>query len=214
MLSAVIPIAASFSRETSCGWRSNLSITPNTAGRLLIADAERGENRAEQAPIGHARANVVRREPARAHDLDRDREQLRVRRDVRLADDVDVQLKVFAQPPALLPLVAKQLRHREPANRLAQRVRLRRGHARQRRRHLRAQRDLAAALVGEVVELADDLVAALLGVQLERLERRSVVLDEREPTRSLAPRGHDVGAFSELFRIEISETGEGALGHP
>ena len=182
--------------------------------RLLVVDAERGEDRAQQTAVGDARAHVVRRQPAAAHDLDRDREQLGVGGDVGFADDVDVELKVLAQTAALLPLVAKELRHREPADRLAQRVRLRGRHARERRRHLRAQRDLAAALVGEVVELADDLVAALLRVELERLERRPVVFDEREPARNVAPHAHDVGAFGELFGIEIAKTGEGALGHP
>ena len=98
--------------------------------------------------------------------------------------------------PLLLALVAEQLRHREPAHRLAQRVRLRGDHARERRRHLRAQRHLAAALVGEVVELADDLVAALPRVQLERLERRPVVLDERIAPRDVAPGPDDVSSRS------------------
>jgi hypothetical protein len=46
---------------------------------------------------------------------------------------------------------------------------------------------VAAALVREVVELPDDLVAALLRVQLEGLERRAVVLDEAVAPRHLAP---------------------------
>ena len=61
-----------------------------------------------------------------------------------LADEVAVELEVLAQPPPLLPLVAKELRDGEPADRLPEPVRARRHHARERRRHLRPQRDLAA----------------------------------------------------------------------
>ena len=56
----------------------------------------------------------------------------------RLADQVAVELEVLPQPAALLPLVAEQLRNREPADRLLEPVGARRHHARQRRRHLRA----------------------------------------------------------------------------
>ena len=49
---------------------------------------------------------------------------------------------MLPQPAALLPLVAEQLRNREPADRLPEPVGARRHHARQRRRHLRPQRHL------------------------------------------------------------------------
>src|SRR6185437_9100271 len=137
-----------------------------------VIDAESTEDRAQEPAVGDAGAHVGRGEPAGAHYLDRHGEELGIRRDVALADDVHVELEMLAKPTALLPLVAKQLRNREPPDGLTQRVRLGGRHACQRRRHLRPERDLAAALVGEVVELADDLLAALAGVQLERLQRR------------------------------------------
>jgi hypothetical protein len=115
---------------------------------------------------------------------------------------------VLAQPAALLPLVAEELRHREPLDRLAHPARPRAHHARERRRHLRPQRDLAAALVGEVVELLDDLGARLLDVQLGRLERRAVVLLEAVAVRDLPPDPHDVGADGEVLRVEIPEPGQ------
>src|SRR5678815_4527513 len=40
-------------------------------GRLLVADAERGENGAEQTSIGHAGADVARRQPTTSHRFDR-----------------------------------------------------------------------------------------------------------------------------------------------
>ena len=107
---------------------------------------------AQQPPVGHARPHVGRRQPKRAHHVDGGRQQLRVRRHIGFAEDVDVQLKMFAKAPTLLPLIAKQLRNREPANRFAQRVRAGPDHPRERGRHLRTQRDLAAALVDERLE--------------------------------------------------------------
>ncbi len=96
----------------------------STAVNALVRDAERTEIRLQQAAVAdtHARRRCDV-SPQRAHDVDRARDQLRVRGDVRLADDVDVQLEVLAQTSLLLSLVAKELRHREPAHRLAQRVR-------------------------------------------------------------------------------------------
>src|SRR5205814_1782593 len=91
---------------------------------------------------------------------------------------------------------------------LAQRVGTRTHHARERRRHLGAQRDRSIALVREVVELSDDLVAALPRVELERLERWPVVFDEAEAARDVAPRLEDEAASSEFVGVEISETGK------
>ena len=123
-----------------------------------------------------------------------------------LAHDVHVPLEVLAQPPALRALVAEELRDREPADRLAQPARARAHHPRERGRHLRPQRDLPPALVLEVVELADDLRAALLDVELERFERRAVVLLEPVAPRDLAPRVDDVRANGKVFGVEIPES--------
>jgi hypothetical protein len=136
-------------------------------GRLLVADAERGENGAEQTSIGHAGADVARRQPTTSHRFDRQCQELRIGGDVGFTDDVDVQLKMLAQTSALLSLVAEQLRNRKPADGFAQRVGLRGRHSRERRRHLRPERDVAAAFIGEVVQLSNDLVAALLSVQFK-----------------------------------------------
>ena len=75
-------------------------------------------------------ADVGRREAELPHDLDRDREELGVGGHIALADDVDVELVVLAKPAALLPLIAEELRHREPPHRLPERVRPAGDHAR------------------------------------------------------------------------------------
>ena len=158
-------------------------------------------------PVGHARHDIGLPEAAGAHDLQRHGQQLGVGRDIGLADDVDVQLEVLAQSSLLLSLVPEELRYRVPANRLAQRVRARGDHARERRRHLGTQCDLATTLVDEVVELPDDLFAALFRVEIERFQRRTVVLLEAEPACNIMPRAKNVFAFGQFLRVEIAESG-------
>ncbi len=85
---------------------------------------------------------------------------------------------------------------------------MRRDHPGQRRGHLWPQGDVAVALVPEGIQLLDDLVAALLGVQLEGLERRSVVLLEAVARGDAAPGGEDVIAERQFVRVEIAEAGE------
>jgi hypothetical protein len=129
--------------------------------------ADRLEQRAEQASIRDPCANVLGREPELPHDLHGNREQLGVSGDARLADDIDIQLKMFAKATALLPLVPKELWNGEPTDGFAQSVRLRSDHPRQRWRHFGPQRHAPAALVLELVQLGDDLVTAFLRVEIE-----------------------------------------------
>ena len=173
--------------------------------RLLYSNVRK--NGGEKPPVRHSGANIARGEADRAHHVDRDREELRVRGNRRFANDVDVELKVLAQSSLLLPLVAEQLGNGEPPNRLPHGVRFRGDHARQGRRHLGAKRDFAAALVGEGVELADDLITTLLGVQLERLQGRTIVFDEPVSPRDVAPDRHEIVAGGELLGIKVSKSG-------
>jgi hypothetical protein len=166
-----------------------------------------GQNRREQPAVRYSGAYISGRQAHGAHHVDRHREQLGVGGNGCFTDDVDVELEMLTQAAALLPLVAEQLRHREPADRLPERARSGRDHPRKSRRHFRPQRDLAAALVGESVELTDDLLAALFCVELERLQRRSIVLDESIPARHIPPDFCQVIAGRELLGIEITESG-------
>src|SRR6266566_1183591 len=130
-----------------------------------------------------------------------------------LADDVHVELEVLPQASSLLPLVAKQLRDREPADRLFQGLGPRAHDARERRGHLGAQRDLAATLVLEGVQLLHDLRTALLGIELQRLERRAVVLLEAVAPRHLAPGGENRVPESKVFRVKVAKAREGLSLH-
>ena len=55
------------------------------------------------------------------------------------------------------------------------------------RGHFRAQGDIAFALVDEIIELPDNLLAALGRVKIQRLQRRSVVKAKGIPTGNLVP---------------------------
>jgi hypothetical protein len=88
-----------------------------------------------------------------------------------------------------------------------------RHHPRQCRGHLGAQRYLPPALVGESVDLARDLLAALAGVQLQRLQRRPVVFLEGVTPRHPPHRLEDVGPEGKFFREEVPESGQGLEGH-
>src|SRR2546422_812233 len=125
----------------------------------------------------------------------------------RLPDDVHVELEMLLQPAPLLPLVAEQLRDGEPANRLLERLGPRPYHPGQGGRHLGPQRDLTPAPVLEGVQLLHELLAALLRVQLQGLERWPVVLLKAVTPCHVAPGGEDVVAESEFFRIGIAKTG-------
>jgi hypothetical protein len=71
---------------------------------------------------------------------------------------------MFAQTALLLAFVAEKLRDGEPLDGLFVTALVRGDHARQGGGHLRTERDLALPFVGEIVELADDFLAALEGV--------------------------------------------------
>jgi hypothetical protein len=59
--------------------------------------------------------------------------------------------------------------------------------------------------------LPDDLVAALARVEVEGLERRSIVLDEGVVSGDVTPGTHYVRALGQLVGIEIAKTGQRPL---
>ena len=76
------------------------------------------------------------------------------------AKQVDVQLPMLAHAAALRLFVAEKIRNRIPAQGEDKLASPGRDHASDRRRHLRPQRDLALAAIGEsVCLLVDDLFA-------------------------------------------------------
>src|SRR2546427_8493496 len=183
-------------------------------GRQLgLREAPTEQERLQDPPVRNPGLDIGRPEPEGAHDIDGRRDQLGDGRRSCLPDDVHVELEVLPQASPLLPLVAEQLGDREPSDRLFQGLGARSHQARERRGHLRAQRDLAAPLVLEGVQLLHDLLTTLLRVQLQRLERWAVVFLEAIAARHLAPGGEDRVAKSEFFRVKVAEAWEGLSLH-
>ncbi len=171
-----------------------------------LRHAEVSKDGGEHAPVRNTGANLGGVESGRSDDVDRRRQQLGVRQHIRFAQDVHVELEVLAQAAALLSLVAIELWHREPANRLAQRPGSRAHHAGERGSHLRPQGDLPAAFVFELVELLNDLLARLARVDLEWLERRPVILLETVPAGHFTPHAHQIRTCGQILRIEVPKT--------
>src|SRR5205814_1996428 len=69
------------------------------------------------------------------------------------------------------------------------------------------------SLVLERIQLLHDLLAALPGVELERLERRPVVFLEAMTPRHVAPGGEDVIAESEFFGVKVAKPWQGLSLH-
>ena len=195
--------------ETSAGVRRSLSSTWYTTGTCASVTPSDRQQRRQQPAIGEPDPHVVGTKPEGAHRVDRQRHDLGVGEMARLADQIAVELEVLSKPPPLLPLVAEELRDGEPADRLLEPVGPRRHHPGERRGHLRPQRHLPPALVDEAVQLPDDLVAALRGVQLQRLQRRTVVLLEPVPRRHLPPGPEDVVPEREIGGIEVAKSRQG-----
>src|SRR5213082_2503340 len=63
------------------------------------------------------------------------------------------------------------------------------------------------------IQLLHDFLAALAGVELERLERRPVVFLEAVPPRHVAPSGEEVIAESEFFGIKVAKPWQGLSLH-
>ena len=114
---------------------------------------------------------------------------------------------MFTEPAALLPLVPKQLRDGEPPDWLLERLHSGGDHPRQRWGHFGPERDVPVPLVPKRVQLLDDLVPALLGVQLERFQRRTVVFLKAVARSHAAPGRKDVVSEAQVFRVEIAKAG-------
>src|SRR4030095_9022294 len=122
-----------------------------------------------------------------------------------LADDVAIELKMFAQPAALLLLVSKKLSDREPFEWFLEFAFVGRDHTSQRARKFRTQRDFACAFVCEIEKLLDNFRAAFLLVQLGRLQRRPFPFDETVAAGNLTPAGGEGNFLWRALRADICE---------
>ena len=160
------------------------------------------------ASVGDADDKIFLFQAEAAERVDGQRDEFSVGGDVGFTNDVGVELEMFAQPATLLLLVPEQLRDSEPLDRFFVIPVVRANHPRQCRRHFRAKRNGAVALVHEIEQLADDFVAGFLREQFERFQRWPVVFPEAVPARDVTPLIENVPADGERFRIEIAEPGK------
>src|SRR5262249_5107257 len=143
----------------------------------------------------------------RTEDIDAKRYQLDVGGEILLADDVAVQLKVFAQPAALLLLVSEKLSDREPFEWFLEFAFMRRNHTSKTRREFTTKRDVAFAFVWEIEKLLDNFRDAFFLVQLGRLQRRTFPFDESVVAGDLTPACENVIALGTVLGQEIAKSG-------
>ena len=120
---------------------------------------------------------------------------------------------MLAQPTLLRTLVPEQLRDGVPAYRLRKTSGAGSYHAGERRCHLGSECHFPSALIGESVQLSDDLLTRFPDIEIQWLERRAVVLDEAVPLRDRAPHRHDVLPERHLLRVEVAKSGQARKIH-
>jgi len=153
---------------------------------------------------------------AGAQGVDEQGNDLRVGGGAAFADEVGVELKMFAQTALLLAFVAEKLRDGEPLDGLFVTALVRGDHARERRRHFRPQRNFTVTFVFEIIKLRDNFFAALGCEEFERFERRAVVFAEAVTARDRPPFFKNklarVGApnvrVRQRFGIKIAKSGQ------
>src|SRR5699024_4383670 len=102
-------------------------------------------------------------------------------------------------------LVAPERSRGDPLDRFRERLLLFDDHSRDRRGEFGRHRHLAAAVVGEVVEFFDDLLAALVGVHLRALERRRADLAEAVALGDFLDVVDDLTASAHLAGVEVAK---------
>src|SRR5262249_42136859 len=135
------------------------------------------------------------------------RNQLNIGSEILLADDVAIELEMFAQPAALLLFVSEKLPDREPFKRFLEFAFMRCNHTSKRRREFRTQRNFAFAFVSEIEKLLNNFRAAFFLVQLGRLQRRTFPFDESVAPGDLTPSRKNVIAPGAVLGQEIAKTG-------
>ena len=148
-----------------------------------------------------------------AEQIDQKRDHLGIGGGRGVADEVAVELQELPQTPPLLALVAEAGADIEPTHRLRKITVPCRNHAGQSWGHLGAQSHGTLPLVGELVELAEDLPSAvLLPVELGRLEGRPVELHEPVTPGRLAPPPDQIVSPGKITREEVAEAWKGLHG--
>ena len=113
-------------------------------------------------PVADADHEILCRKAERAEDVDTEGDQFDICGKIAFANDIAIELEMFAQSAALLFFVTEELPDRKPLQRFLELAFMRGDDPRKRRRQFRAQRDFAFAFVDEIEKLADDFIPAFL----------------------------------------------------
>ncbi len=177
------------------------------AGRASspIPDPLRTAARSRRSEIRAWKSRAVKAQVAES--VDGHGQHLGIGSDSRLPDDVDVPLEVLPEAAPLLALVSEELGKGEPANGLGKGPAPVAENASQGRCHLRPERHLSPTLVLEVIQLPDDLLAALLGVELQRFQGRAIVLLKAVAPGDPAPAFEHMGSDRQILGREVPEPG-------
>src|SRR4029077_10384267 len=94
-------------------------------------------------------------------DVNAERDQLDICREIGFADDVAIQLKMLSEATALLFFVPEELPDGKPFEGFLEFAFVRSDYSSKRRREFWPQRDFAFAFVGKIKKLIDNFSAAL-----------------------------------------------------
>jgi len=156
--------------------------------------------------VANADNKIFFGEPKSAQVVNAKGNQLDIGVCVSFTHNVAVELEMFAQPSALLFLVAKERTDGKPLERFFELAFVRGDHARERRRQLGAERDFTFAFVGKTKKLTNNFIAAFLFIELGRFKHRSLPFNETIATRDFAPFGEDVIPRRALVRQKIAKS--------
>src|SRR5216110_2728854 len=98
---------------------------------------------------------------------------------------------MFAEAALLLAFVTKKLRDGKPFDGLFIIALGLGNHAGEGGSHLRAERNSAFAFIYEIIELADDFIAAFGRIEFQCFERRAIVFGEAVTAGGFAPVGEN-----------------------
>ncbi len=168
----------------------------------------RAEQIGPEFAVAQPNDDVLGGETEAAQEIDREGDDLHIRRGRSVADQVAVELVMFAQTAALLFFVTKTLRDGEPLQRLAEFAFMRRDDTGQTGRELRAHRYFAVTFVGEIKKLPDDFGAALFLIELGRLENGRVPFHKTVAAANVAPARKDGVTKGAVVGQEIAEAGK------
>ena len=176
---------------------------------LVLGDVFRGHEVGPELAVAEADDEVFFGEAEGAEGVDDQGDELDVGFEAGFTDDVAVELVMFAAAAFLRAFVAVDLGDGEPLEGFLEVLVAGGDEAGERGGHFGAERDVAVALVLEVVELIGDFIAGLFGEEVEGFEGGAIVLDEAVAVGDVAPFCEDGVAERAVVGIEVAKSSEG-----